>query len=177
MIDTLCYFFYRLYFINKGVDKDELITVYSHIPPFYRQYVDSILGMPLVFQYSVMETKKDEFVKFKKFYVDLIRNAKIRLHRSNDTVYVNGKPMDETFRLSADSSVIIIDLTHNNTYRDICELLHSLKKATDSESIDVLKEKGFRYRFYFKMDDMLYKALENNFSSCERGSKHTEYMH
>lgn len=160
LIDTLRYYFYRLCFINKGVDKDEKISVYNHISSFHRQQIDSILGMPSIFEYSSSSTKEHDFLQCKKTYRDLIRNAKTRLYRSNDTIYLNGNPVDETCRLSADSSVILLDLTHNNTYRDLCELMHFMEKATDSESIEQLKQKGFRWNFYFKTDDKLYKAFE-----------------
>ena len=160
LIDTLRYYFHRLRFINKGVDKDEKIFVYNHISDFHRQQIDSIMGMPSIFEYSSSSAKEHDFLQCKKTYRDLIRNAKTRLYRSNDTIYLNGNPVDETCRLSADSSVILLDLTHNNTYRDLCELMHFMEKATDSESIEQLKQKGFRWKFYFKTDDKLYKAFE-----------------
>ena len=160
LIDTLRYYFYRLYFINKGVDKDEPIFVYNHMSSFYRQQIDSIMGMPPILQDLLPVAERDSFLQFKNTYMDLIRNAKIRLHRSNGTIYMNGNPVDETCHLSADSSVILIDLTHNNTYRDLCELMHFMEKATDSESIEVLKGKGFRWKYYFKTDDKLYKAFK-----------------
>ena len=159
LIDTLCYYSYRHYFINKGVDKDEQIFVYNY-SSLYRQQVDSIIGMPPISQDSSSKAKEDDFLRFKNTYMDLIRNAKFRLHRSNDTIYMNGNPVDESCRLSADSSVILIDLTHNNTYRDLCELVHFMEKATDSESLEAFGEKGFRWKYYFKTDDKLYKAFE-----------------
>ena len=159
LIDTLCYYFGRLCFINKGVDKGEPIFVSSHFFGYIQQ-VDSIIGMPPISQDSSSKAKEDDFLRFKNTYKDFFRNVKIRLHRSNDTIYMNGNPVDESCRLSADSSVILIDLTHNNTYRDLCELVHFMEKATDSESLEAFGEKRFRWRYHFKTDDKLYKAFE-----------------
>ncbi len=160
LIDTLCYYSGLCCFINKGVDKDELIVSGHFFRYRHRQQVDSIIGMPPISQDSSSKAKEDDFLRFKNAYMDLIRNAKFRLHRSNDTIYMNGNPVDESCRLSADSSVILIDLTHNNTYRDLCELVHFMEKATDSESLEAFGEKGFRWKYYFKTDDKLYKAFE-----------------
>ena len=151
--------FGRRCFINKGVDKGEPIFVSSHFFG-YRQQVDSIIGMPPISQDSSSKAKEDDFLRFKNTYKDFFRKMKIRLHRSNDTIYMTGNSVDESCRLSADSSVILLDLTHNNTYRDLCELVHFMEKATDSESLEAFGEKRFRWRYHFKTDDKLYKAFE-----------------
>ncbi len=97
------------------------------------------------------KNKVDDEALLKKFVYD-VQRAQSVIYRSNDTIYLNGKPVNDS--CSVNEKSILIDLTHDNTYRDVCEIARFLIKKTSS--IDFK-----RSRYYFKSDDKIYKYLLN----------------
>ena len=97
------------------------------------------------------KNKVDDEDLLKKF-VYAVQRAQSVIYRSNDTIYLNGKPVNDS--CSVNEKSILIDLTHDNTYRDVCEIARFLIKKTSSIDFE-------RSIYYFKSDDKIYKYLLN----------------
>lgn len=163
LIDTLRYYAPLLYIKGKGFGKAEKRRITNALLFKERQLIDSIVKMPFAVNDSVPESDRGDagaFWRCKRIFMETVRDAKVRLYRSNDTIYLNGKPVDANYRLDADTSLILVDLTHDNTYRDLCELVRFMEKATGSASEMECREQGLRWRYYFKSDDKIYKEFE-----------------
>ena len=161
MIDSLCIFLdYPYYFINRGKDKGERIYIYP-AKCIFNAYIG--LKMPCYetdFDFDLDFDLSDSVVAdAKKRFVQTIQQTKTRIHRSNGTIYMNGEPVKADCRIDVDTTPILLDLTHDNTYSDICELVRFIEKATASPFIGELKKKNVRKLFYFKSDDKIYRSL------------------
>lgn len=165
LIDTLITYFGGKYIRTKpfGRSKEERIVM-CHSRPWWCE-TNGILNMP-VYEFSdslyieeyieeentlsEKEKQKMEDARMKDF-VDKTQHAKMILHRRNDTIYLNGEPVNDSCRIDPDEYVLI-DLTLDNTYRDVCEIARFLLKAKYSKSFSESPD-DVRLKCFFKSDD------------------------
>ncbi|MBR5971734.1 MAG: hypothetical protein IK017_03665 [Paludibacteraceae bacterium] len=183
LIDTLCTYFFGIYKVRtKPIGRGDKYICLYHSAPHVRE-ADSVSNLPVyvltdslkqiigyIDEYELDEEppfdmqptspfeQNDEVMKqvddealLKKFVYD-VQRAQSVIYRSNDTIYLNGKPVNDS--CSVNEKSILIDLTHDNTYRDVCEIARFLIKKTSSKDFK-------RSRYYFKSDDKIYKYLIN----------------
>ena len=183
LIDTLCTYFFGIYKVRtKPMGRGDKYICLYHSAPHVRE-ADSVSNLPVyvltdslkqiigyIDEYELDEEppfdmqppspfeQNDEVMKqvddealLKKFVYD-VQRAQSVIYRSNDTIYLNGKPVNDS--CSVNEKSILIDLTHDNTYRDVCEIARFLIKKTSSKDFK-------RSRYYFKSDDKIYKYLLN----------------
>lgn len=183
LIDTLCTYFLGIYKVRtKPIGRGDKYICLYHSAPHVRE-ADSVSNLPVyvltdslkqiigyIDEYELDEEppfdmqptspfeQNDEVMKqvddealLKKFVYD-VQRAQSVIYRSNDTIYLNGKPVNDS--CSVNEKSILIDLTHDNTYRDVCEIARFLIKKTSSKDFK-------RSRYYFKSDDKIYKYLLN----------------
>ena len=162
LIDTLITYFGGNHIRTKpfGRSKDKRIVILYPSRPLGCE-TNGILNMP-VYEFSdslyieeentlsEKEKQKMEDARMKDF-VDKTQHAKMILQRRNDTIYLNGEPVNDSCRIDPDEYVLI-DLTLDNTYRDVCEIARFLLKAKYSKSFSESPD-DVRLKCFFKSDD------------------------
>ncbi len=167
LIDTLITYFGGKYIRTKpfGRSKEERIVM-CHSRPWWCE-TNGILNMP-VYEFSdslyieeentlsEKEKQKMEDARMKDFVGIMTGHADMILQRRNDTIYLNGKPVNDSCRIDPDEYVLI-DLTLDNTYRDVCEIARFLLKAKYSKSFSESPD-DVRLKCFFKSDDEVLRA-------------------
>ena len=162
LIDTLITYFGGNHIRTKpfGRSKDKRIVILYPSRPLGCE-TNGILNMP-VYEFSdslyieeentlsEKEKQKMEDARMKDF-VDKTQHAKMILQRRNDTIYLNGEPVNDSCRIDPDEYVLI-DLTLDNTYRDVCEIARFLLKAKYSKSFSESPD-DVRLKCFFKSDE------------------------